>query len=310
MASTLTLPAPVQRFFAFFPLHTYPPVPVPVRFPLVKPTLWIAPPRNPVHLDPSSSSDLLSADVECLKWQAYIALRGLSDIAVRWDVSPEGGLDGRLPNLHVPASGDSQTQLLPSHGIPAWVDGRVSGPVDALEGYKDEQARDESHAWVSLLEGTVHAALVCSSRVCLIVANHIRFQSLSQPPPSFLSTLFQSDSKRARSIEAILSPPPAPLTGFSSLFPSFGTNVTLSAVQTRYAEAIASLSERLGTDKWFLASENPTALDALIFAYLHCILHSRDTTRIEVTRRVNLVAWERRIRAQVQATFCIALRSP
>ncbi|KIL00922.1 hypothetical protein PAXRUDRAFT_821124, partial [Paxillus rubicundulus Ve08.2h10] len=289
MASTLTLPAPVQRFFALFPLHTYPPVPVPVRFPLVKPTLWIAPPRSSVHLDPSLSSDLLSADVECLKWQAYIALRGLSDIAVRWDISPEGGLDGRLPNLHVPASGDSQTQLLPSHGIPAWVDGRVPGPVDALEGYKDEQARDESHAWVSLLEGTVHAAL-----------------SLSQAPPSFLSALLQSDSKRARSIEAILSPPPAPLTGFSSLFPSFGTNVTLSAVQTRYAEAIASLSERLGTDKWFLGSENPTALDALIFAYLHSILHSRHTTRIEVTRRVNLVTWERRIRAQVQATFCVA----
>ncbi|KAF9227827.1 hypothetical protein BS17DRAFT_774375 [Gyrodon lividus] len=293
MASTLTLPAPLQRFFALFPLHTYPPLPVPVRFPLVKPTLWISPPRDTVHFHQSASSDLLSADVECLKWQAYIALRGLSDIAVRWDILPEGGLDGRLPNLHVPASGDSKTQLLPPYNIPAWVDGRVAGPVDALEGYKDDRARDESHAWVSLLEGTVHAAL-----------------SLSQPPPSFLSTLFQSDSKKARSIEAILSPPPAPLTGFSSLFPSFGTSITLSAFQTRYAEAIASLSERLGTDRWFLGSENATALDALVFAYLHSILHSRDITRIEVTRRVNLIAWERRVRAQVQAAFYVASQSP
>ncbi|EEB86599.1 hypothetical protein MPER_16389, partial [Moniliophthora perniciosa FA553] len=33
-----------------------------------------------------------------------------------------------------------------------------------LEGYKDETAKDESRAWVSLLEGNVHAALylLCS----------------------------------------------------------------------------------------------------------------------------------------------------
>lgn len=48
----------------------------------------------------------------------------------------------------------------------------------------------------------------------------------------------------------------------------------------------------------------PTALDALIFAYLHCILHARDNAvRIEVTRRVNLVAWERRVQSQVRAAF-------
>jgi len=194
----------------------------------------------------------------------------------------------RPPRAHGHFSlADNQSQLLPPHNIPAWVDSRVV--ADALEGYRDEKARDESHAWVSLLEGPVHAAL-----------------SLSQPPTSLLSTLFQSDSKKSRSIGALLNPPPAPLTGFSSLFPSFGTNITLSAVQTRYAEAIAALSERLGQDRWFLGSENPTALDALVFAYLHCILHSKDTTRIEVTRLVNLVAWERRVRAQVQAAFCVA----
>jgi hypothetical protein len=33
--------------------------------------------------------------------------------------------------------------------------------VDHLEGYKDEGARDESRAWVALLEGIVQGALVC-----------------------------------------------------------------------------------------------------------------------------------------------------
>jgi metaxin len=39
-----------------------------------------------------------------------------------------------------------------------------------LEGYKDEETRDESRAWVSLLEGDVHTALViflCKSTWCL-----------------------------------------------------------------------------------------------------------------------------------------------
>jgi len=51
------------------------------------------------------------------------------------------------------------------------------------------------------------------------------------------------------------------------------------------------------------AYSQPTPLDALAFAYLHCILHSSDTLRIEVTRRVNLIAWEWRVRCLVREGF-------
>lgn len=91
----------------------------------------------------------------------------------------------------------------------------------------------------------------------------------------------------------------------------------------QYRDAVAALSERLGTDKWFLGSacvrnyfsafsptnsrgisfSEPTPLDALAFAYLHCILHSSDSIRIEVTKRVNLVAWEWRVRGIIRAAF-------
>ena len=51
-------------------------------------------------------------------------------------------------------------------------------------------------------------------------------------------------------------------------------------------------------------ARSPTALDALVFAYLHCILHSKEhALRFEVTRRVNLVAWERRVQSQVRGAF-------
>ena len=59
---------------------------------------------------------------------------------------------------------DGEGELLPAQLIPEWVDGQV-GALDELEGYADEAARDESRAWVALLEGNVHAALVCTPSV-------------------------------------------------------------------------------------------------------------------------------------------------
>lgn len=154
----MTLPTlPLPKLFNLFPLYSYP-LP-PAKSSHDKPTLWIVPPGR--SLDANANSGLLSANVECLKWQAYIALRGVKNIAVRWDMAPEGALDGRLPNLHVPAGADTESQLLKAQDIPAWVDSRVGSGVDTLQGFKDERMRDESHAWVSLLEGVVHAALVC-----------------------------------------------------------------------------------------------------------------------------------------------------
>lgn len=180
---TFSLPQPLRKVFSQFPIHTYPPISSPYHTPRVtSPTLWVHPPRSQLptktpkvnDAEPTEREfDLLSSDVECLKWQAYLALRYLKDIAVRWDVSPDGGIDGRLPNLHVsldPSSqgieagikDDGQGQLLAAHLIPEWVDGKT-GAVGALEGYVDGAARDESRAWVALLEGNVHVALVrCS----------------------------------------------------------------------------------------------------------------------------------------------------
>ena len=49
---------------------------------------------------------------------------------------------------------------------------------------------------------------------------------------------------------------------------------------------------------------NPTPLDALLFAYLHALLHAKDKLlRFEVERRENLVAYEGRIRAIVANAF-------
>ncbi|KAF5358513.1 hypothetical protein D9756_001368 [Leucocoprinus leucothites] len=311
--SSLSLPAPFASFIAKFPLKTHPRIPLPPNAyrPVQIATLWLSPPLGYTPVEGGSAStetisNLLSSDVECLKWQAYIALRGLKSIRVRFDVSPDGALENRLPNLHVPLSesvlpgDDSQKkdtkkeeqdgELLAAQMIPTWVDAKlgINSATDENEGYVDESARDESRAWVSLLEDVVHAALI-----------------LAQPKPSYIQSLLFPSTKpdTHHPLASLITPPPAPLTGYFSLLPQWGTRISRQAVMARYREAIAALSERLGTDKWFLGSTDPTPLDALAFAYLHCILHSSDSVRIEVTKRVNLVAWEWRVRGVVRAAF-------
>ncbi|KAF9030815.1 hypothetical protein BDZ89DRAFT_1091498 [Hymenopellis radicata] len=282
----MQVPSVVKQALAPFPLHTYPPI-RPKRKQSQHPTLWIHP--------PNASDGVLSADVECLKWQAYLALRGVSGLRIRTDVDAQGSLDGRLPCLQadsVSKPGQDNLELHAAHHIPGWADAKLGQTEDdPLEGYRSEAARDESRAWVSLLEGNVHAALL-----------------LAQPTPSFLFSVVGFDTgAKTRPIESILTPPPPPRTGITSLLPPlpiFGFQIPKESVAERYQDAVSALSERLGTDRWFLSSDSPTPLDALVFAYLHCILNLKDgPVRQEVTRRVNLVAWEYRVRSQVIGAF-------
>ncbi|KAG5654122.1 hypothetical protein H0H81_007174 [Sphagnurus paluster] len=255
---------------------TRPAVPVPSRTPFTAPTLWM-------H-GPLAGDEPFSADVECLKWQAYLALRGLRNIHLRTDISPAGARDARLPNLLA-----SQDTLLPAQHIPQWADEQTAPDTDPLEGYADAAARDESRAWVALLESTVHAALLAAA-----------------PTPSYLASLLSLSPPPAAPLQTILTPPLAPLTGFASLLPPSGIRVSTSTIFSQYRDAITALTERLGTDKWFLGSSNPTPLDALAFAYLHAIVLSTNSNlRIQVTRRVNLVAWEWRVRELVRTAFVL-----
>ena len=150
-AWTLPIPEAIHKIFAKFPLYSYPSLDVSGNaLKNNNAILWIHPPAS------NSAFKSLSDDVECLKWQAYMALRGLQNIYVRWDVSPLGSLDGRLPALQTP-----ERNVLSARMIPGWVDTRLGlDHDDAFEGYRDDAAKDESRAWVSLLEGPIHVALV------------------------------------------------------------------------------------------------------------------------------------------------------
>ncbi|KAF9073690.1 hypothetical protein BDP27DRAFT_1416776 [Rhodocollybia butyracea] len=121
--------------------------------------------------------------------------------------------------------------------IVEWVDVKLAHSAldDLWDGYKDEAAKDESRAWVALLEGNVHAAL---------------------PPRSFFQSLFDPPSPPSTA-QSLLVPPP--ISGF---FPSYSItflsrfraasnnpNSRVSpamrkAIFNNYADAIKALSEK------------------------------------------------------------------
>ena len=199
------VPNPLVALFSYFPVHTYPAITAQSSQGVETPTLWIAPPVSSSLTSASNEDRVLSSDVECLKWQAYIALRGLKKLKVRWDVVQEGALDGRLLNLHLPRaeasklSADLNTvedkpkpepeaplDLYGARLIPSWVDLSfgVDSASDPLEGYKDVASRDESRAWVALLEGAVHAALLISQPQRASLLEQLGFAYSTSKPAS------------------------------------------------------------------------------------------------------------------------------
>lgn len=260
------MPGPLKKFYSLFPLYIYPhtEIPPPPAFRTPKglneddedgykvkaiaahPTLFILPPKD-------ASKSLLSSDIECIKWQAYLALREIhGGLRLSWSLASEGALDGQLPNLYLPppqqllnkyppgSNKEIKGELLESKRITSWIDGELGKTTTdddvsgILEGYRSEEARDESKAWLSLLEGDIDAAFVITSPVLPILTRLTTFNS-----PTHVQT-------------PVLS---SPLTGVSSMIPPLGKRVLHTPIMERYAEGMAALSTRLRHDKWFLGSK-------------------------------------------------------
>ncbi|KAF8319352.1 hypothetical protein DL93DRAFT_2108678 [Clavulina sp. PMI_390] len=266
----MEVPPIVRKFYSYFPLYYNEDETVNSSPP--NPTLWVA---------PGFGDSPLSGDIECLKWQTYLALRKTPSIRTRYDVQPDGGPGGILPALHLPNG-----EVLSPARIPGWADEILAAPLDPLEGYPSEKLRDESRAWISLFEGVIHGAL--------LVTLPLKSTLKSSLDPSADKSASES------SISSFFHPPLAPVTGIWSVVPPYGLNLSYPTVIQRYEEAINAVSERLGSDQWFLGSQAPTALDAVMFSYLHRALNHKDSKVITAVRtRVNLVVWERKVRALV-----------
>ncbi|KAG8829815.1 hypothetical protein FRC17_005987 [Serendipita sp. 399] len=316
------MPTFLQRFYSLFPLHVYEgplPFPTDAFSSLVEGTkdsekTWDTLQEYPsddmnaspilfIHKPTEPSKSLLSSDIECVKWQAFLALR-TGSIRVSWDLAPEGALGGKLPNLYLPSprrqEGTKQAshfnvtgELLESRRIASWINGEMGqrtqkerhradwGEDRMLEGYKNAEARDESRAWITLLETDVDAVIRANVTQPSVLSKIISF-----PPPTYLERPLLART----------------YTGISSIISPFGSVVIMGPILERYKDAMEALSTCLGTSKWFLDSSQPTTLDAVAFAYVYSAAqHPQQEIRQEVNRWVNLVAWEKRIRENIEA---------
>ncbi|KAG9123772.1 hypothetical protein FRC07_014001, partial [Ceratobasidium sp. 392] len=276
MTTHIPVPASVKYFFSLFPLHRYPdnlPPPTPLTTARGVTLLIAPPPRahlssgDPLRVHPGGSH--LSADVECLRWQAYLALRGVRDVRVSWAAGIEGGVPKLVlpPGAKRPRGVDmvSLVESLESEGadteekgsdilrerdervetqmsthrevldavrIPGWADEVQGQSVDAFEGFIDAATRDESRAWTILVEGL-----------------------LATPTPPLLISLLRPQPSTT-TLQTTLSPPPVPLTGLSTPLPLPQTPVRVASAGLRieFREAMRALSGRLGGDEWFLGS--------------------------------------------------------
>ena len=173
---------------------------------------------------------------------------------MRWDLPPCAGIDGHLPNLaRAYSESAADCELLDSKRIPGWIDAQVS--VDGLDGFDDEETKLESDAWISLLEGTVHSAVVRKTRHVsqspwLLHRFGTTPEVLAQKthlPPSFLPSI--------HSLSVIFAQPPAPSSGLSSILSPSRIQVDVSGVFAECWDAAKAL-ERPWEDRWFLRSRS------------------------------------------------------
>ncbi|CEL51641.1 hypothetical protein RSOLAG1IB_00176 [Rhizoctonia solani AG-1 IB] len=325
-SSTIPIPAPIKKLFSIFPLYRYP-ANLPPPTPLTNARgaiLLIAPPTYAKYTSDSGPFDLppgvshLSADPESLRWQAYLALHKVDNVHISW----AAGLESGVPKLVLPVGAkkplgvdigslnesleekgtetnekvdtneksrdtaeiESIREVIDPGRIPAWVDEVQGRSVDGLEGFVDDTTRNESRAWIALLDGVVHSALL-----------------LATPPPPLLESLLRPKPPGV-TLQSTLTPPPAPLVGLSTPLPlpQAPSRVSSKSLKIEFREAMHALDGRLGSDEWFLGSTEPTGLDALLFAYLHCLLDTNDEIRREVTQRPNLASWHHRVKRLVE----------
>jgi hypothetical protein len=105
----------------------------------------------------------------------HIALRGLQDVSVRWDILQEGALGGCLPNLQIPSQRMDKPdgELLVAQDILTWIDGKIRAPDD-FQGLKTSSRETKAmpglcysnatFTWPSKSSSTSHSlSATCSS---------------------------------------------------------------------------------------------------------------------------------------------------
>ncbi|KPV76499.1 uncharacterized protein RHOBADRAFT_42840 [Rhodotorula graminis WP1] len=254
--TTSSIPAPLARLYAKFPLYEVPAsqgtTPPPVR-----PTLWAYGPPPAGHRE--------SLDPLCRAAQAF-ARFSLADGAadVRWMdwQGQEGAPGGTLPALHTP-EGD----LVVGDEVSAWVAAQGAAPLPAKgkKGSADAPApSDPSHqAFLALVLSTLLPALLSSLYLSPPSLVPPVVPSRQRPVLAAVAHRYLSWNDRATRIDQIKRLRGGKLGKAAVL--------DLEEVEREARDTIEALEVKLGDEDpngWFGGASSPTRLDALVYALL------------------------------------------
>jgi metaxin len=233
------VPAPVRDLFKSFPLHVYPPEPLPLRA-----AAETARPRLFVFSSPADArAGLPSFNPSCLKWQTLLRIAGVDVELVPSNnhASPSGALPFLL------------SQTLPSPLTGSRI-GQYAKKV-APEALKD-QPHARLDAYQALLTQSVRPAWLYT--LYLLPANDPLLTELYLPSSAVLQLPVRHSLHEAATTEILKT------TRRATISPD--------QLYSDATTAFRALSTLLGDHDWFFGSSHPSAFDADAFAYTHLIL--------------------------------------
>ncbi|KAI8069319.1 hypothetical protein BC940DRAFT_237233 [Gongronella butleri] len=243
---TLELP-PFLEFLKLksLPLKVYPPVNQPKR--ITNDTLYI--------YGPGPRDSAASFDVDCLIAQIYMRFCGV-DVAIVNSNEPKASPSGQLPYFATVTG-----QVLAGDQIEQWI---KDNNKDVLL----DQLKDEAIAFMAMLKSKLHAAWLFSMWLePLNYSEHalpLYFGHVPAPVNSILGR-----AKKDHVTQQLL------------------TDRDVLSREEIYADAgqvLEALSVKLGENTYFFGKSEPTLMDAVVFAYLHCILSVPPVKRPDAAR--------------------------
>ncbi|KAI8598951.1 hypothetical protein EDD21DRAFT_381092 [Dissophora ornata] len=240
---------PLYKFLARFPLKQSPaphtrPRPVKVILYAYAPG-WKT---GQESLDESSKPAVGSFDVDSLKWMTYLKFSDI-EFEVKPAFEPSMSPSGKLPFLAL-----SNGSFITSDGFEAWVQENKSQSATAK---LDLLEAAESLAFITLAESKIHAALL---------------YTLWFEPSHFYTTTRQHYFGHYNwLLTKLLSYLEKSNVATSMLLTR--TQIDRELIFEEAATAIESLAVQLGDEnEYFFGKSGPSALDAVVFSYLHVIL--------------------------------------
>lgn len=243
VSSWLTLPEPLRRVFARFPLVTYSPNDLP----------QTAPQRRSQHVfysfqQPRTAAESPSCNPTCLKWQALLNFQG-----VEFQVEPannHASPSGALPFV-LPASTPNKRPSTPvsASKIPRWI---------ASQGKSEEKLHPKEEAYSALVDHDIRNAwlyfLYLDSRNFTHVASPLYCESAS-------SNMFVQQAL-ARQLQTAAK---------DELLKNYSL-IDANELYNHADKAFGALSTLLENDDYFFKGKTPGLFDASVFAYTHLLL--------------------------------------